>query len=86
MRVQMNGEGGWLPRQTINAVDVHAAGEPGRVLIDSHLRVEGATMTDRLRYCQQHLGGPLRTLLLHEPRGYPGLCAVLVVPTGERGQ
>lgn len=68
-----------LPRQTINAVDVHAAGEPGRVLIDSHLRVKGATMAERLRYCQDRLED-LRTLLLHEPRGYPGLCAVLVLP------
>ncbi len=68
-----------LPRQTINAVDVHAAGEPGRVLIASHLHVKGATMADRLQYCRENLEG-LRLLLLHEPRGYPGLCAVLVLP------
>jgi proline racemase len=68
-----------LPRRTINTVDVHAAGEPGRVLIASHLHVKGETMADRLRYCIDNLDG-LRQLLLHEPRGYPGLCAVLVLP------
>lgn len=66
----------------ISAIDVHAAGEPGRVLIDSHLLVEGATMAERLQYCREHLDD-LRLLLLHEPRGYPGLCAVLVVPPVE---
>ena len=69
-------------RKTINAIDVHAAGEPGRVLIDSHLLVKGATMAERLQYCRQHLDD-LRLLLLHEPRGYPGLCAVLVLPPVE---
>lgn len=68
-----------LPRRTINTIDVHAAGEPGRVLIGSHLQVKGATMADRLKFCQEHLDD-LRELLLHEPRGYPGLCAVLVLP------
>jgi proline racemase len=66
-------------RQTINAVDVHAAGEPGRILIGSHLHVKGATMVERLQYCREHLEG-LRLLLLHEPRGYPGLCAAMVLP------
>ena len=69
-------------RKTINAIDVHAAGEPGRVLIDSHLLVKGATMAERLQYCREHLDD-LRLLLLHEPRGYPGLCAVLVLPPVE---
>ena len=69
-------------RKTINAIDVHAAGEPGRVLIDSHLLVKGATMAERLQYCREHLDD-LRLLLLHEPRGYPGLCAVFVLPPVE---
>ncbi|MEV0946812.1 proline racemase family protein [Rhodococcus sp. NPDC049939] len=68
-----------MSRRTINTIDVHAAGEPGRVLIGSHLQVKGATMADRLEYCREHLED-LRLMLLHEPRGYPGLCAVLVLP------
>jgi proline racemase len=71
-------------QKIINAIDVHAAGEPGRVLIDSHLHVKGATMAERLQYCRQHLDD-LRLLLLQEPRGYPGLCAVLVLPPVEPG-
>lgn len=66
-------------RQVVTAIDVHAAGEPGRVLMDSHLLVKGTDMTERLRYCQENLDG-LRRLLLQEPRGYPGLCAPLVLP------
>jgi proline racemase len=68
-----------VTRQTIHAVDVHAAGEPGRVLIGRHLHVKGATMAERLQYCREHLDD-LRQLLLHEPRGYPALCGVLVLP------
>ena len=66
-------------RQLIQAVDVHAAGEPGRVLTSSGLRVKGATMVERLRYCEDNLDD-LRTLVLQEPRGYPGLCSPLIVP------
>lgn len=69
-------------RQLIQAVDVHAAGEPGRVLMGSGLRVKGATMVERLRYCQDHLED-LRTLVLQEPRGYPGLCSPLIVPPAD---
>ena len=66
-------------RQLIQAVDVHAAGEPGRVLIGSGLRDKGATMAEKLRYCEEHLDD-FRNLILHEPRGYPGLCSPIVVP------
>lgn len=71
-----------VPRTTVHAIDAHAAGEPARVLIGSHLQVKGATMADRLQYCSEHLD-ELRQLLLHEPRGYPGMCAVLVLPPVE---
>jgi proline racemase len=63
----------------IHAIDVHAEGEPGRVLLGSHLHVRGTTAAERLQYCTEHLE-PLRRLLLREPRGYPGLCGVLVLP------
>ncbi|WP_084500187.1 proline racemase family protein [Brevibacterium album] len=71
-----------MGRQVIQAVDVHAAGEPGRVLIGSAMKIKGATMADRLRYCVEHLDA-FRTLVLQEPRGYPGLCAPIVVPPTE---
>ncbi|MER5209745.1 proline racemase family protein [Streptomyces sp. NPDC002838] len=66
----------------IHAIDVHAEGEPGRVLIGSHLHVRGATMAERLHYCEKHLDD-LRRLLLREPRGYPALCGALVLPPAD---
>ncbi|MFD1544883.1 proline racemase family protein [Nonomuraea guangzhouensis] len=63
----------------ITSVDVHAEGEPGRVLLGGHLQVRGATMSERLRWCTENLDD-LRTLLLREPRGHPAMCAVLVLP------
>jgi proline racemase len=66
----------------IHAIDVHAEGEPGRVLIGSHLHVKGATMAERLQYCEKNLDD-LRRLLLREPRGYPALCGALVLPPAD---
>ncbi|TLS43252.1 hypothetical protein FE633_26240 [Streptomyces montanus] len=66
----------------IHTIDVHAEGEPGRVLIGSHLHVRGATMAERLQYCEKHLDD-LRQLLLREPRGYPALCGALVLPPAD---
>lgn len=66
-----------MTRRLIHAVDVHAAGEPGRVILGADLLVHGATMVEKLHYCRRHLEW-LRRLLLREPRGYPGLCAPLI--------
>lgn len=63
--------------QSIAYVDAHAAGEPGRVLIASHLLARGATMAGKLEYAREHLDW-LRRLALTEPRGYPAMCAVLI--------
>ncbi|MFF2315268.1 proline racemase family protein [Arthrobacter sp. NPDC058097] len=65
------------PRKVIRAIDVHAAGEPGRVVPGGDLLVRGATMSERLVYCQEHLD-EFRRLLLQEPRGYPSLCGVII--------
>ncbi|MCP1415544.1 proline racemase family protein [Paenarthrobacter sp. A20] len=66
-------------RKTIAAIDVHTGGEAGRVLLDGHLWVKGADMAARLQYCREHLND-LRRLVLTEPRGYPSLLGVLVLP------
>lgn len=71
-------------RQLIEAIDVHAEGEPGRVLMGLGLRISGATMAEKLAYCQEHLDG-LRRAVLREPRGYPGLCSPLLVPPADPG-
>lgn len=68
-----------MARDVIQAVDVHTAGEPTRVLLDSHSPVRGEDMAERLAWCREHLHG-LRRLVLHEPRGNPAMCGVLVLP------
>jgi proline racemase len=64
---------------TVTSIDVHAEGEPGRILLGSHLLVRGGTWPERMHWCATRLDW-LRRLLLREPRGHPSMCAVLVLP------
>ena len=63
----------------VRTIEVHAEGEPGRVVLDAEHWVVGDSITQRFAYARDHLDD-LRHLLLHEPRGYPATCAVLVLP------
>jgi proline racemase len=63
----------------LQAVDLHAAGEPGRVIVGGVLDVPGATMLEKARHLEHH-GDELRRLMLREPRGYPALCANIILP------
>ena len=63
---------------TIATVEVHAEGEPGRIVLDAERWVRGDTIEERFAHCRTHLDG-LRRLLLQEPRGAPSLCAVLTM-------
>lgn len=63
---------------TLTCIEAHAEGEPGRVLVDVDHLVPGDTIVQRFDYASRELHG-LRRLVLHEPRGYPGLCAVLAL-------
>ncbi len=63
----------------IQAVDVHACGEPGRVIVGGVLDVPGATMFDKMQYLATKADG-LRQRMLREPRGYPALCCNLILP------
>src|SRR6202022_822915 len=63
----------------LTAVDVHAGGEPGGVIVGGVLDVPGATMFDKRLYLEQH-NDALRKRMLREPRGYPGLCCNLILP------
>ena len=60
------------------SIDAHAEGEPGRVIVDADDLVPGDSIEERFAYAARELHG-LRRLVLHEPRGYPGLCAVLAL-------
>ena len=63
----------------IHAVDCHACGEPGRVIVGGVLDVPGRTMFEKMQYLRSHADG-LRKRMLREPRGYPALCCNLVLP------
>jgi len=64
----------------IQAVDLHACGEPGRVIVGGVLDVPGKTMLDKARYLETQADG-LRKLMLSEPRGYPASNCNLILPT-----
>jgi proline racemase len=68
----------------LDAIEVHAEGEPGRILTSAAGLVQGDTMAERLQYCKDNLDW-LRRLMLHEPRGYPGLCSVILLPPVNEG-
>jgi proline racemase len=63
----------------ISVVDAHAGGEPGRVVIAGVHDVPGATMLEKRNHLAEH-GDRLRRLLLREPRGYPAMCANVILP------
>jgi proline racemase len=68
----------------ISAVDLHACGEPGRVITGGVLDVPGGTMFEKKTYLEQHADG-LRKLMLREPRGYPAAnCNLLLPPTNPK--
>jgi proline racemase len=65
----------------IVAVDAHACGEPGRVIIGGVLDVPGKTMFEKKIYFEKHADA-LRKRMLREPRGYPASnCNVVLPPT-----
>jgi len=64
----------------ISAVDAHACGEPGRVIVGGVLDVPGATMFEKMKYLETRADG-LRKLMLREPRGYPASNCNLILPS-----
>jgi proline racemase len=64
----------------ISAIDAHACGEPGRVIIGGVHDVPGKTMFEKMKYLEAH-GDDLRKLMLREPRGYPAANCNLILPS-----
>ncbi len=65
----------------IHAVDLHACGEPGRVIVGGVMDVPGATMFEKAQYLEKH-ADHIRKRMLNEPRGYPASnCNVILPPT-----
>ena len=63
----------------ITAVDAHACGEPGRVIVGGVLDVPGKTMFEKKIYLEAR-ADDLRKLMLREPRGYPAANCNLILP------
>jgi proline racemase len=63
--------------EVIRTVDLHAAGEPLRVIVDGLAPVPGADMLEKRRYAQQHLDG-VRRRLMWEPRGHADMYGAIV--------
>ncbi len=67
--------------KVIHAIDLHACGEHGRVIVGGVADVPGDSMFQKMQYLQQH-GDALRKLMLREPRGYPAAnCNIILPPT-----
>ena len=65
----------------VKAVDLHACGEPGRVIVEGVPDVPGTSMFEKMRYMEAHLDD-VRKRMLREPRGYPASnCNVILPPT-----
>ncbi len=68
----------------ITAIDLHACGEPGRVITGGVPDVPGRTMFEKKVWFEQNADG-LRKRMLREPRGYPAAnCNLLLPPTDPR--
>ncbi len=63
----------------ITAVDVHAGGEPGRVVTAGLPPIPGDSMFAKMEHLRDHEDW-LRKLMLREPRGYPALCCNVILP------
>ena len=64
----------------ITAVDVHAEGEPGRVITGGMPELPGDTMLQKMLWLEAN-GDHIRRRMLREPSGYPGLCCNAIVPS-----
>jgi proline racemase len=64
----------------ISAVDLHACGEPGRVIVGGVRDVPGRSMFEKMQHLSRHQDG-LRLRMLREPRGYPAANCNLVLPS-----
>jgi len=66
MRKRWGPPSDWLKIETL---EVHAAGEPLRIITAGLSPIPGKTMLEKRRYAQEHLDD-LRTTLMWEPRGH----------------
>jgi len=66
----------------VEAVDAHAAGEPGRVIVGGVEGVPGGTMFEAMTWLRANRDD-LRLRMLREPRGYPAANCNLILPSSD---
>ena len=66
--------------KVVHAIDLHACGEPGRVIVGGITNVPGETMYDKMCYLESE-GDDLRKRMLREPRGYPAANCNIILPS-----
>ena len=66
----------------IHAVDLHACGEPGRVITGGVLDVPGRSMFEKMQFFARH-HDDVRKRMLREPRGYPAANCNLILPPAD---
>jgi proline racemase len=66
--------------RSIRAVDLHAAGEPGRVILGGIDGIPDGTMFEAMTWLRAHRDD-IRLRMLREPRGYPAANCNLVLPS-----
>jgi trans-L-3-hydroxyproline dehydratase len=70
----------WTPPpdwQRISTIDLHAAGEPLRVIVGGLDPIPGTTIVDKRRFARERLDG-LRRALMFEPRGHADMYGAIV--------
>ncbi|XP_028934298.1 trans-3-hydroxy-L-proline dehydratase isoform X2 [Ornithorhynchus anatinus] len=75
-RLPPHGSGG----RALRVVEMHAGGEPLRIVLGGCPAVPGATLLAKRRHARQRLDW-LRRRLVHEPRGHRDMYAALPVPS-----
>ncbi|HEU6450199.1 MAG TPA: proline racemase family protein [Gemmatimonadaceae bacterium] len=68
----------------ITTLDMHAAGEPLRIVTGGMAQPKGATILERRRYMREHLDH-VRRALMWEPRGHYDMYGAVVTPPVSEG-
>jgi proline racemase len=79
----MNHLSDWRPPEhwtRVTTIDMHAGGEPLRVIIDGLPPIEGRTVLEKRRYFREHYDY-LRTGLIWEPRGHADMYGAVIMPS-----
>ena len=66
-------------RATIETIDLHAGGEPIRLIRSGYPRVPFAPILERRRWAREHADS-VRTVLMYEPRGHLDMYGAVLLP------